>query len=119
MRAEWHGVVPSAIHGIEPSILAGPRRIATAWYFYVRRIDLPAKVAAGSAASARCWSTTKPDKFNAWFFAGGFRRIGTLFSNVGDKSIIDGFFVNGNSRRRCDLGPAAPPATGGVYRYGS
>jgi len=30
--------------------------------------------------------------------AGGFRRLGTLFSTVGDKAIIDGFFVNGSAR---------------------
>jgi NADH-quinone oxidoreductase subunit L len=38
------------------------------------------------------------DKFNDWFFAGGFRRVGNFFSNVGDRSIIDGFFVNGSAR---------------------
>jgi len=38
------------------------------------------------------------DRFNDWFFAGGFRRIGTFLSNVGDRTIIDGFFVNGAAR---------------------
>jgi NADH-quinone oxidoreductase subunit L len=100
MRAEWHGVVPFVIHGIESLpfwlALAG---IATAWYFYVRRIDLPAKVAARlGGVYTLLVNNYYFDKFNDWFFAGGFRRIGTLFSNVGDKSIIDGFFVNGSAR---------------------
>ena len=38
------------------------------------------------------------DRFNDWFFAGGFRRIGEWCSEVGDRSIIDGFFVNGSAR---------------------
>jgi NADH-quinone oxidoreductase subunit L len=38
------------------------------------------------------------DKFNDWFFAGGFRALGRFLSNVGDRSIIDGFFVNGAAR---------------------
>ena len=37
------------------------------------------------------------DKFNDWFFAGGARRIGNLFSNVGDRMIIEGI-VNGSAR---------------------
>ena len=38
------------------------------------------------------------DKFNDWFFAGGARRIGGVASNVGDRRVIDGFFVNGAAR---------------------
>ena len=38
------------------------------------------------------------DKFNDWFFAGGTRRLGGLASNVGDRRVIDGFFVNGAAR---------------------
>jgi len=37
------------------------------------------------------------DKFNEWFFAGGARRVGNLFSNVGDGKIIEGV-VNGSAR---------------------
>ena len=38
------------------------------------------------------------DRFNDWFFAGGARGVGAFLSNVGDRSIIDGFFVNGSAR---------------------
>ena len=38
------------------------------------------------------------DKFNAVFFAGGARRIGKIFWNVGDKRLIDGLVVNGAAR---------------------
>jgi NADH-quinone oxidoreductase subunit L len=38
------------------------------------------------------------DRFNEWFFSRGARRLGRFFSNVGDRTIIDGFFVNGTAR---------------------
>ncbi|HVJ75042.1 MAG TPA: NADH-quinone oxidoreductase subunit L, partial [Casimicrobiaceae bacterium] len=38
------------------------------------------------------------DRFNDWFFAGGSRRVGGVLSEVGDRGIIDGFFVNGLAR---------------------
>ena len=37
------------------------------------------------------------DRFNQAFFAGGTRKIGQLFWNIGDVRIIDGFFVNGTA----------------------
>ena len=38
------------------------------------------------------------DRFNDWFFAGGARALGAFLSTVGDRTIIDGFFVNGTAR---------------------
>ena len=38
------------------------------------------------------------DQFNEWFFARGARKIGAIASNVGDRLIIDGFFVNGSAK---------------------
>jgi NADH-quinone oxidoreductase subunit L len=38
------------------------------------------------------------DRFNDWFFAGGTRAIGRIASNVGDRIVIDGVFVNGSAR---------------------
>ena len=38
------------------------------------------------------------DRFNDWFFAGGFRKVGRLASEVGDRTVIDGFFVNGTAK---------------------
>jgi len=72
--------------------------IATAWLLYIRRPDLPEKIQAKTGALyALLINNYYIDRFNDWLLAGGFRRIGTLFSNVGDRSIIDGFFVNGSA----------------------
>ncbi len=100
MREEWHGAVPFIEHGLLglPFWLAAAG-IATAWLLYIKRPDLPAKIQARTGALyALLINNYYIDRFNDWLLAGGFRRIGALFSNVGDRSIIDGFFVNGSAR---------------------
>ncbi len=100
MREEWHGAVPFVEHGLLglPFWLA-VAGIATAWLLYIKRPDLPAKIQARTGALYTLLvNNYYIDRFNDWFFAGGFRAIGALFSNVGDRSIIDGFFVNGSAR---------------------
>jgi NADH-quinone oxidoreductase subunit L len=100
MREDWHGVVAFMAHGLTglplDLALAG---IAAAWYLYIKRPDLPAKIATRlSGLYTLLINNYYFDRFNDWFFAGGFRRVGTFLSNVGDRSIIDGFFVNGSAR---------------------
>jgi NADH-quinone oxidoreductase subunit L len=73
--------------------------VAAAWLLYIKRRDLPAKISERAGALYQLLvNNYYIDRFNDWFFAGGFRRVGTLFSSVGDRSIIDGFFVNGSAR---------------------
>jgi NADH-quinone oxidoreductase subunit L len=100
LREEWHGVGEFVAHGLAGApfwfALAG---IGLAWLLYIRRPDLPAKLQArAEALYALLANNYYIDRFNDWFFAGGFRRIGDLFSDVGDRSVIDGFFVNGSAR---------------------
>jgi NADH-quinone oxidoreductase subunit L len=100
MREEWYGAVTFIEHGVAllPFWLA-VAGIATAWLLYIKRTDLPAKIQARSGAFyALLANNYYVDRCYDWLFAGGFRRVGTFFSNVGDKSIIDGFFVNGSAR---------------------
>jgi NADH-quinone oxidoreductase subunit L len=97
---EWHGVAAFILHGLVsvPFWLA-VSGIAAAAYLYLVRADLPARIAkAAGPVYALLVNKYYFDRFNDWFFAGGFRRIGAFLSNVGDKSIIDGFFVNGTAR---------------------
>ena len=79
MREDWHGVVAFMVHGLTglplDLALAG---IAVAWYLYIKRPDLPAKIAARlSGLYTLLMNNYYFDKFNDWFFAGGFRRVGT------------------------------------------
>jgi NADH-quinone oxidoreductase subunit L len=108
------------LHGIQGLpfwlALAG---MATAWLLYIKRTDLPARISAAlGGLYALLMNNYYFDKFNDWFFAGGFRRIGSLLSNVGDRSIIDGFFVNGSAKV---IGAASVLLrhlqTGRVYHY--
>ena len=100
MTEEWQGPRAFLVHGLATPVfwlaLAG---IAAAWFLYIKRSDLPAKIQQRAGALYRLLANNYYiDRFNDWFFAGGFRRVGTLFSDVGDRSVIDGFFVNGSAR---------------------
>jgi NADH-quinone oxidoreductase subunit L len=120
LKAEWRGVVPFIEHGLLslPFFLA-VAGIATAWYCYLVNPEVPARIRKSVG-----WVYTLLDnkyyfdRFNDWFFAGGFQRIGAFLSNVGDKSIIDGFFVNGTARAiRLASAVLRHMQSGFVYHY--
>ena len=97
---EWHGVGAFILHGLVSApfwlAVAG---IAAAAFLYLVRADLPGRIAkAAGPVYALLENKYYFDRFNDWFFAGGARRLGTFLKNVGDASIIDGFFVNGTAR---------------------
>ncbi len=100
LAEEWRGVGAFIRHGVVSApfwlAIAG---IATAAYLYLIRVELPARIAkAAGPIYALLENKYYFDRFNDWFFAGGARRLGTFLKNVGDASIIDGFFVNGTAR---------------------
>jgi len=73
--------------------------IATAWFLYILRPDLPALIANRfRAIYAVLDNKYYFDEFNDWFFAGGARKVGNFFWRLGDVKIIDGFFVNGSAK---------------------
>ena len=73
--------------------------IATAWLLYMRRPDLPARVANffGPAYSLveRKYGF---DELYSWLLAGGARNLGKGFWRGGDQAVIDGVMVNGSAR---------------------
>jgi NADH-quinone oxidoreductase subunit L len=100
LKNEWHGVAAFIQHGVLslPFWLA-LGGIAAAWYCYLVNPALPDRLrkAAGPVYTLLD-NKYYFDRFNDWFFAGGARGVGGLLSSVGDRSIIDGFFVNGAAR---------------------
>jgi NADH-quinone oxidoreductase subunit L len=99
-REAWHGIGAFMLHGVTTLpfwlALAG---IAAAWYLYLVRPALPARIAdAVHPIYTLLDNKYYFDRFNDWFFAAGARRLGSFLSNVGDRSIIDGFFVNGAAK---------------------
>ena len=100
LKEEWRGVIPFIEHGLLslPFLLA-IAGIVAAWYCYLVNPTVPERIKRSAGALYTLLDNKYYfDRFNDWFFAGGFRRIGAFLSNVGDRSIIDGFFVNGAAK---------------------
>ncbi|NDP41690.1 MAG: NADH-quinone oxidoreductase subunit L [Aromatoleum sp.] len=100
MRGEWHGALAFIEHGVLSLpfwlAIAG---IAAAWYCYLVNPALPERLKKAAGPIYTLLDNKYYfDRFNDWFFAGGARRMGDFLSNTGDRSIIDGFFVNGSAR---------------------
>ncbi|HEY3177333.1 MAG TPA: NADH-quinone oxidoreductase subunit L [Casimicrobiaceae bacterium] len=100
LSTEWHGVGAFITHGfVSAPFWLAVAGIVSAWYCYLINPALPArlqKLAGGIYTLLD--NKYYVDKFNDWFFAGGARGVGSAASNVGDRTIIDGWMVNGSAR---------------------
>ncbi len=100
LKNEWHGVAAFVEHGVLSLpfwlALAG---IAAAWYCYLVNPALPERLRKAAGPIYTLLDNKYYfDRFNDWFFAAGARRLGDFLSTTGDRTIIDGFFVNGSAR---------------------
>ena len=100
MAHEFHGVLAMMVHALTtlPFMLA-LAGIATAYYLYMVRTDLPAVI----ARRFRVIYTILDRKYGvdelySWLFSGGARLLGTGLWTGGDVAVIDGVFVNGSAR---------------------
>ena len=99
MKEEWHGVWAFLTHGLT-SLPSGAGRGRHRF----RVVPVPRQAGASRSGLPRTLGPVYTlldnkyyfDKFNDWFFAGGARRVGGLFSNVGDRMLIEGI-VNGSA----------------------
>jgi NADH-quinone oxidoreductase subunit L len=122
VEGEFNGLRAFMAHGFValPFWLA-VAGIATAWYLYSRRTDLPGRLAMQLgplyAIVARKYGF---DELYAWLFAGGARAIGRGFWRGGDLAIIDGLLVNGSARLTGWFsGVVSLLQSGMIYRYAS
>jgi len=100
MAEQFHGVLGMMAHalGTWPFWLS-MAGIAAAAFLYLKRTDLPAKIASAfSPLYTLLENKYYFDRFNDWFFAGGARLLGRGLWKGGDVAVIDGFFVNGSAR---------------------
>jgi NADH-quinone oxidoreductase subunit L len=96
---EWHGALPFILHGVASATfwlaVAG---IVAAVYLYLVNPAMPARIVARFHAIYTLLDNKYFfDRFNDWFFAGGSRWLGRFASNYGDRTIIDGWVVNGSA----------------------
>ncbi len=96
---DYHGVVSFVLHGLtQPPFWLALAGVLTAYFLYIQWTELPALIQARfSTIHSILMDKYGFDRFNDWFIAGGARKIGNVFSAIGDMKIIDGFFVNGTA----------------------
>jgi len=100
MNEHFHGAVAMTLHGMTalPFWLA-VAGVASAWYLYIKRPELPAKLHKMFAPLYTLLDQKYYfDRFNDWFFAGGARGASRFLWKFGDVKLIDGFFVNGSAK---------------------
>jgi NADH-quinone oxidoreductase subunit L len=118
----YYGVWPFILHGLVslPFWLA-VAGIATAWVFYLKRRDLPDRVArAFGPVYALVERKYGFDELYSLVLAGGARLLGKGFWRGGDQALIDGLMVNGSARLTGWFsGVVALLQSGMIYRYAS
>ena len=97
---EYHGVWGFLVHGLMmPPVWLTLAGILTAWFLYIKRPDLPAKIQQKFMWLWRFMDNKYGfDSFNETVFAGGARGLGRLLWKLGDTKLIDGLVVNGSAR---------------------
>jgi len=96
----YTGVLAFVLHGLMlPAFWLAMAGLATAWYLYIKRPDLPGVIAERLRLGVRILEEKYGfDTFNDRVFAGGSRRLGQWLWRYGDAFAIDGVLVNGTAR---------------------
>jgi NADH-quinone oxidoreductase subunit L len=97
---DFQGVVAMITHGLAtPALWFAVAGIATAWYLYLKRPDIPdlikAKLGLVYMVLDRKYGF---DEAYQWLFGDGAVRFGTGLWKGGDVAVIDGVFVDGSAR---------------------
>ncbi|HSS46153.1 MAG TPA: NADH-quinone oxidoreductase subunit L, partial [Burkholderiales bacterium] len=100
LQEHFHGAFAFVLHGMTAApfwlAVAG---IGVAYYLYMVRTDLPQKISERFRPVYNLLERKYGfDELYQWLFAGGARGVGGSLWQVGDVTVIDGFFVNGTAR---------------------
>jgi NADH-quinone oxidoreductase subunit L len=118
---EFHGSGAFVLHALmQPGafyLALGGALVA--WFLYIRRPDLPGKIAAALQPGYRLLENKYYfDWFNEKVVAAGTRALGSGLWKVGDRGLIDGLIVNGSARTVGALsGVVKRIQTGFLYHY--
>ncbi len=100
LAVEFMGPFEKVLHALKeyPFWLALSGAI-TAWFFYMKRPDIPATLQKRFQAIYTLLDNKYYfDIFNDWFFAGGARGTSRFLWKFGDIMLIDGMMVNGTAK---------------------
>jgi NADH-quinone oxidoreductase subunit L len=100
LGAEFHGPAAFIVHALgSPAIYLALGGVFTAWYLYLRRPDLPDRIA---ARFSRTYRLLVNKYYFDWLYenvlAAGVRNFGASLWRRGDETVIDGWLVNGSAR---------------------
>lgn len=120
----WHTIYHSATGMAFHSLLTLPLflavfGVATAYYFYMKRPDIPTAIQTKYVAINRVLENKYGfDSFNERVFAAGSRFIGGKLWQIGDVQLIDGAMVNGTANLISKLSTIVRKLqTGLIYHY--
>jgi NADH-quinone oxidoreductase subunit L len=97
---EFHGPGAFVLHAMQAApVYLALLGVLAAWYLYIKRPDLPGKIADKFSAIYKllCHKFYFDEIYQA-LFASGSRNLGTALWRVGDVGLIDGALVNGSAR---------------------
>jgi NADH-quinone oxidoreductase subunit L len=117
---EFHGPAAFVLHALGgPAVWLALAGVMTAWYLYLRRPDLPARVAAQLPRLYRLLVNKYYfDWFNENVVATGVRSFGAGLWRRGDETMIDGWLVNGSARAVAVLASVVRRVQSGyLYHY--
>ncbi|MGB5625570.1 MAG: hypothetical protein WBM61_07565, partial [Woeseiaceae bacterium] len=116
----WQGSMGLFTHAIvTPVFWLAAAGVASAWYLYLKRPDIPEKIKDRFSAVYNLLDKKYffDDLYIKGFAAGG-RSIGTFLWQKGDELVIDGMMVNGTARSVGRLaGVMRQIQTGYLYTY--
>ena len=88
------------IHGLTgPAFGLAMAGLFSAWFIYMKKPQIAAQIKTKLSFLYNVLDRKYGfDEFNDWFFAGGGRRLGSMFWRGGDQVAIDGVMVNGTAK---------------------
>ena len=117
----FHGPAGFVLHAFasSPAVYLALAGAATAWYLWLKRPELPARIEARfSALNALLVNKYYADELYQKVFATGARGIGLGLWKLGDQGLIDGLAVNGSARTIGFFGSVLRRVqTGYLYHY--
>jgi NADH-quinone oxidoreductase subunit L len=100
LASEFQGPLMKVVHALaEPPLWLALSGVLTAWFFYLKRPDIPAAIHKRFQGIYTLLDNKYYfDRFNDWFFAGGARGASSFLWKFGDIKLIDGLMVNGSAK---------------------